>query len=88
MKDEVKSKEMSMELLRKKISQLEEKNQTRNGLAIDRDDAIVTAQRLHRKVERLQHALGDERARVAQLKLELEKTQQLKVEMMILLFFC
>ena len=88
MKDEVKSKEISMELLRKKISQLEEKNQTRNGLAIDRDDAIVTAQRLHRKVERLQHALGDERARVAQLKLELEKTQQLKVELMILLFFC
>ena len=46
-----------MELIRKKIGQMEEKNQTRTALAIDRDDAIVTVQKLQRKVERLKHAL-------------------------------
>lgn len=79
MKEEGKNMEMSMELLRNKIKTLEEKDRTRNGLALDRDDAIVTAQRLHRKVERLQHALGDERVKVARLKVELENLQQLKV---------
>ena len=79
MKDELKNREMHMELLRKKISQLEEKNRSRNNLALDRDDAIVTVQRLHRKVERLQHALGDERVKVGQLKAELAEIHQLKV---------
>ena len=79
MKEDVRNKEMHMELLRKKISQLEERNKSRNNLALDRDDAIVTAQRLHRKVERLQHALGDERVKVGQLRAELAEINQLKV---------
>ena len=81
MKEEVRSKEMHMELLRKKVSELEEKVKTKNGLALDRDDAIVTVQRLQRKVERLQHALGDERVKVGRLKAELAETNQLKVQL-------
>jgi len=79
LKEQLKSKQLHMELLRKKIAQFEEKEQTRSALAIDRDDAIVTVQRLHRKVERLQHALGDERVKVTQLKAQLAETNQLKV---------
>ena len=79
LKEQLKSKHLHMDLLRKKIAQLEEKDNTRSALAIDRDDAIVTVQRLHRKVERLQHALGDERVKVTQLKAQLAETNQLKV---------
>uniref|UniRef100_H2ZF69 Coiled-coil domain-containing protein 170 n=1 Tax=Ciona savignyi TaxID=51511 RepID=H2ZF69_CIOSA len=80
LKEQVKSKELHMELLRKKIAQLEEREQTRSGLALDRDDAIVTVQKLQRKVERLQHALGDERVKVTQLKAQLAETNELKVK--------
>ena len=79
MKEDLRNKEMHMELLRKKISQLDERDKTRNNLALDRDDAIVTVQRLHRKVERLQHALGDERVKVGHLRAELAEINQLKV---------
>ncbi|CAK8692866.1 unnamed protein product [Clavelina lepadiformis] len=78
LKEQLKSKELHMELIRKKIGQMEEKNQTRTALAIDRDDAIVTVQKLQRKVERLKHALGDERVNVTQLKAQLAETHQLK----------
>nr|XP_009861725.1 coiled-coil domain-containing protein 170 [Ciona intestinalis] len=78
LKEQVKSKELHMELLRKKIAQQDEREQTRSGLALDRDDAIVTVQKLQRKVERLQHALGDERVKVTQLKAQLAETNELK----------
>ena len=84
LKEQLKSKQLHMELLRKKIAQFEEKEQTRSALALDRDDAIVTVQRLHRKVERLQHALGDERVKVTQLKAQLAETNQLKVSVVSL----
>lgn len=79
MKERLQSKELHIELLRKKVAQLEEKEQTRSALVIDREDAIVSVQKLQKKVERLQHALGDERVKVTQLKAQLAETNQLKV---------
>ena len=51
----------------------------RSALAIDRDDAILSVQKLQHKVERLQHALGNERVKVTNLKAELAETNELKV---------
>nr|CAB3228257.1 coiled-coil domain-containing protein 170 [Phallusia mammillata] len=79
LKEQLQSKELHIELLRKKIAQQDEKEHTRSALAIDRDDAIITVQKLQKKVERLQHALGDERVKVTQLKAQLADTNQLKI---------
>ena len=81
LKEKLKSKELHLGLVQKKTSDLEEKDKMRSALAIDRDDAILTVQKLQHKVERLQHALGNERVKVTNLKAELAETNELKVFM-------
>lgn len=79
LKEKLKSKELHLELVQKKTSDLQEKDKMRSALAIDRDDAILSVQKLQHKVERLQHALGNERVKVTNLKAELAETNELKV---------
>ena len=80
MKEKLKNKELHLELIQKKTSDLEEKDKMRSALAIDRDDAILSVQKLHHKVERLQNALGDQRLKNTELKAELADTNELKVK--------
>ncbi|KAG8444163.1 hypothetical protein GDO86_009371 [Hymenochirus boettgeri] len=57
-KEKIDSKELHMEMLRKKIAQLEEEKQVRTALAIERDEANLTVRRLQKKVDRLQKELN------------------------------
>jgi len=79
LKEKLKNKELHLGLVQKKTSDLQEKDKMRTALAIDRDDAIMSVQKLHHKVERLQNALGDQRLRNTELKAELADTNELKV---------
>lgn len=45
-KERLESKELHMELLRRKVSELEEEKRTRSALAMQRDDANVTARKM------------------------------------------
>ncbi|XP_071997039.1 coiled-coil domain-containing protein 170 isoform X2 [Engystomops pustulosus] len=81
-KDKFDSKELHMELLRKKIAQLEEEKQVRTALAVERDDANLTVRRLQKKVERLQKELNAAQACVTELKSRLSDTNELKIQTM------
>ncbi|KAG8583464.1 hypothetical protein GDO81_008428 [Engystomops pustulosus] len=81
-KDKFDSKELHMELLRKKIAQLEEEKQVRTALAVERDDANLTVRRLQKKVERLQKEFNAAQACVTELKSRLSDTNELKIQTM------
>ncbi|XP_055719710.1 coiled-coil domain-containing protein 170 isoform X3 [Salvelinus fontinalis] len=49
-KERLESKELHMELLRRKVSELEEEKKSRSALAMQRDDANVTARKMQLKV--------------------------------------
>ena len=67
-----------MNLLRQKIAQLEEEKRVRTALAVERDEAHVTIQRLQKKVERLQKELSVCRESNTELKAKLADTNELK----------
>ncbi|EMP35252.1 Coiled-coil domain-containing protein C6orf97 [Chelonia mydas] len=79
-KEKLESKELHMNLLRQKISQLEEEKQVRTALAVERDEANLTIRKLHKKVERLQKELGLARDSNTDLKAKLSDTNELKVK--------
>ncbi|XP_073528808.1 coiled-coil domain-containing protein 170 [Phyllobates terribilis] len=79
-KQQFDSKELHMELLRKKIAQLEEEKQVRTALAVERDDANLTVRRLQKKVDRLQKELGSAQESVTGLKSRLSDTNELKIK--------
>ncbi|XP_067398522.1 coiled-coil domain-containing protein 170 isoform X1 [Emydura macquarii macquarii] len=79
-KEKLESKELHMNLLRQKISQLEEEKQVRTALAVERDEANLTIRKLHKKIERLQKELGLARDSNTDLKAKLSDTNELKVK--------
>uniref|UniRef100_A0A8C4WPJ7 Coiled-coil domain containing 170 n=1 Tax=Gopherus evgoodei TaxID=1825980 RepID=A0A8C4WPJ7_9SAUR len=79
-KEKLESKELHMNLLRQKISQLEEEKQVRTALAVERDEANLTMRKLQKKVERLQKELGLARDSNTDLKAKLSDTNELKVK--------
>ncbi|XP_068088099.1 coiled-coil domain-containing protein 170 isoform X2 [Hyperolius riggenbachi] len=81
-KERFDSKELHMELLRKKIAQLEEEKQVRTALAVERDDANLTVRKLQKKVERLQREFSAAQESVTELKARLADTNELKIKTM------
>ncbi|KAM3932037.1 coiled-coil domain-containing protein 170 [Leptodactylus fuscus] len=79
-KEKFDSKELHMELLRKKIAQLEEEKQVRTALAVERDEANLTVRRLQKKVERLQKELNTAQEAVTELKSRLSDSNELKIK--------
>ncbi|KAK6489050.1 coiled-coil domain-containing protein 170 isoform X1 [Huso huso] len=79
-KEQLESKELHMELLRKKIAQLEEEKRSRTALAVERDEANLTVRKLQKKVERLQKELGATRLFSTDLKSKLCDTNELKIK--------
>ncbi|XP_075056815.1 coiled-coil domain-containing protein 170 [Mixophyes fleayi] len=79
-KEKFDSKELHMELLRKKVAQLEEEKQVRTALAVERDESNLTVRRLQKKVERLQKELNAALESVTELKSRLSDTNELKIK--------
>nr|XP_046164677.1 coiled-coil domain-containing protein 170 isoform X2 [Oncorhynchus gorbuscha] len=80
-KERLESKELHMELLRRKVSELEEEKRSRSALAMQRDDANVTARKMQ-KVERLQEELGSSKVSITELKAQLSHTNELKLKVL------
>ena len=49
-RDNLKSKELHIEMMRKKMNRLDEESNQRSALSVDRDDAILSLQVSHEKV--------------------------------------
>ncbi|XP_010876806.2 coiled-coil domain-containing protein 170 isoform X2 [Esox lucius] len=81
-KERLESKELHIELLRKKVFDLEEEKRSRSTLALERDDANVTARKLQKKVERLQGELRSSKASITELKAQLSYTNELKLKVL------
>ncbi|XP_021429463.2 coiled-coil domain-containing protein 170 isoform X4 [Oncorhynchus mykiss] len=81
-KERLESKELHMELLRRKVSELEEEKRSRSALAMQRDDANVTARKMQKKVERLQEELGSSKVSITELKAQLSHTNELKLKVL------
>lgn len=83
-KERLESKELHMNLLRRKITQLEEEKQVRTALVVERDEAHLTIRKLEKKVERLQKDLSVCRDSNTELKAKLADTNELKVSTQLL----
>ena len=79
-KDQLESKGLHIQLLRKKVSEQEEERRRRSAVAVQRDDAHLESRRLQKKVERLQSDLRATRQSNTELKAQLSHTNELKVE--------
>uniref|UniRef100_A0A3P8TBC9 Coiled-coil domain containing 170 n=1 Tax=Amphiprion percula TaxID=161767 RepID=A0A3P8TBC9_AMPPE len=79
-KDQLESKGLHIQLLRKKLSELEDEKRSRSALAVERDDAHLEVRRLQKKVERLQGELKATKLSNTELKAQLSHTNELKVE--------
>uniref|UniRef100_A0A8C3QX48 Coiled-coil domain containing 170 n=1 Tax=Cyanoderma ruficeps TaxID=181631 RepID=A0A8C3QX48_9PASS len=78
-KEKLESKELHMNLLRQKITQLEEEKQVRAALAVERDEANLAVRKLHKMIERLQKQLDLARETNTDLKAKLSETSELKL---------
>ncbi|XP_023779149.1 coiled-coil domain-containing protein 170 isoform X1 [Cyanistes caeruleus] len=79
-KEKLESRELHMNLLRQKITQLEEEKQVRTALAVERDEANLTVRKLHKMIERLQKQLDLARETNMDLKAKLSETSELKIK--------
>ncbi|NXV72611.1 CC170 protein, partial [Atlantisia rogersi] len=79
-KEKLESRELHMNLLRQKITQLEEEKQVRTALAVERDEANLTVRKLHKMIERLQKQLDLAREANTDLKAKLSETNELKIK--------
>uniref|UniRef100_A0A8C5T9J0 Coiled-coil domain containing 170 n=1 Tax=Malurus cyaneus samueli TaxID=2593467 RepID=A0A8C5T9J0_9PASS len=79
-KEKLESRELHMNLLRQKITQLEEEKQVRAALAAERDEANLTVTKLHKMIERLQKQLDLARETNTDLKAKLSETSELKIK--------
>ncbi|NWX37015.1 CC170 protein, partial [Notiomystis cincta] len=79
-KEKLESKELHMNLLRQKITQLEEEKQVRAALAVERDEANLAVRKLHKMIERLQKQLDLARETNTDLKAKLSETSELKIK--------
>ncbi|XP_045918940.1 coiled-coil domain-containing protein 170 isoform X1 [Micropterus dolomieu] len=81
-KDQLESKGLHIQLLRKKVSELEEEKRRRSVLAVERDDAHLETRRLQKKLERLQGELKATKMSNTELKAQLSHTNELKLKVM------
>ncbi|KAM9341103.1 coiled-coil domain-containing protein 170 [Symphorus nematophorus] len=81
-KDQLESKGLHIQLLRKKVSELEEEKRSRSALAVERDDAHLEVRRLQKKLERLQGELRATKMSNTELKAQLSHTNELKCKVM------
>ncbi|KAM8809774.1 coiled-coil domain-containing protein 170 [Eudromia elegans] len=79
-KEKLESKELHINLLRQKISQLEEEKHGRAVLAVERDEANLTVRKLHKVIERLQQQLDLAKETNTDLKAKLSETNELKIK--------
>ncbi|XP_057261829.1 coiled-coil domain-containing protein 170 isoform X1 [Pezoporus wallicus] len=79
-KEKLESKELHMNILRQKITQLEEEKQVRTALAVERDEANLTVRKLHKMIEKLQKQLDLARETNTDLKAKLSETNELKIK--------
>ncbi|XP_010225485.1 PREDICTED: coiled-coil domain-containing protein 170-like, partial [Tinamus guttatus] len=79
-KEKLESRELHINLLRQKISQLEEEKQVRTVLAVERDEANLTVRKLHKVIERLQQQLDLAKEANIDLKAKLSETNELKIK--------
>ncbi|KAM9297175.1 coiled-coil domain-containing protein 170 [Morus bassanus] len=79
-KEKLESKELHVNLLRQKITQLEEEKQVRTALAVERDEANLAVRKLHKMIERLQNQLDLAREANTDLKAKLSETNELKIK--------
>ncbi|NWW78698.1 CC170 protein, partial [Climacteris rufus] len=79
-KEKLESKELHVNLLRQKITQLEEEKQVRTALAVERDEANLVVRKLHKMIERLQKQLDLARETNTDLKAKLSETSELKIK--------
>ncbi|NXN13083.1 CC170 protein, partial [Indicator maculatus] len=79
-KEKLESKELHMNLLRQKITQLEEEKQVRTALAVERDEANLAVRKLHKTIERIQKQLDLARETNTDLKAKLSETSELKIK--------
>ncbi|KAI2654143.1 Coiled-coil domain-containing protein 170 [Labeo rohita] len=76
------SKDLHLELLRKKVVQLEEEKRSRSALAVEKDDAALACKKLQKRVDRLQAELSTLRFSNTELKAQLSHTNELKIKVM------
>ncbi|KAK7142748.1 hypothetical protein R3I94_012181 [Phoxinus phoxinus] len=76
------SKELHLELLRRKVVQLEEEKRSRSALAVEKDDAALACKKLQKRVDRLQAELSTLRFSNTELKAQLSHTNELKIKVM------
>ncbi|GAA6086868.1 coiled-coil domain-containing protein 170 isoform X1 [Tachysurus ichikawai] len=81
-KQHLESKNLHMDLLRRKVAQLDEEKRSRSALAVERDDATLQSRKLQKKVERLQAELNAMRLSTTDLKAQLSHTNELKIRVM------
>ncbi|XP_070577183.1 coiled-coil domain-containing protein 170-like isoform X4 [Ptychodera flava] len=79
LKEQLESKDLHLELLRKKIHNLEEGLHGRSGLQKDRDDLEYSYKRSRKENERLRGLLGTARETIKDLKSQLLDTSNLKL---------
>ncbi|XP_078086412.1 coiled-coil domain-containing protein 170 isoform X2 [Mustelus asterias] len=79
-KEKLVSKELHMDLLRRKITQLDVEKQTQTALAVERDEAHLTVRKLQKKVERLERELHKTQTSSMDLKAKLSDTHELKIK--------
>ncbi|NXU61160.1 CC170 protein, partial [Horornis vulcanius] len=86
-KEKLERKELHMNLLRQKITQLEEEKQVRAALTVERDEANLAVRKLHKMIERLQKQLDLARETNTDLKAKLSETSELKVTTAVMPIF-
>ncbi|NXL88479.1 CC170 protein, partial [Alectura lathami] len=79
-KEKLERKELHMNLLQQKITQLEEEKQARTALAMERDEANLTVRKLQKVIERLQKELDLAKETNTDLKAKLSETNELKIQ--------
>jgi len=84
-KDQLRSKEMHIEMMRKKMNRLEIESGQRSSLAVDRDDAIVTLQKTQKKNDRMKVELANERQIILELKAKMSDVGELRASNMELI---
>ncbi|XP_062325350.1 coiled-coil domain-containing protein 170 isoform X1 [Osmerus eperlanus] len=82
LKERLQSKELHMELLRKKLYDLEQEKNGRSALAVQRDGAQLEARKLQKKLERLRGELGSAKLSNTELKAQLSHTNELKLQVL------
>uniref|UniRef100_A0ABK0L690 Coiled-coil domain containing 170 n=1 Tax=Rattus norvegicus TaxID=10116 RepID=A0ABK0L690_RAT len=79
-KERLESKEVHMNLLRQKITQLQQEKEARSALAMERDEAHLSVRKLEKKVERMQKELSSCQEYNTELKAKLADTSELKIK--------